>query len=160
MRRNRARAAALTVLAASLLGACGSDPDSRPGPGSGSGSAADADGDRVRTVEIEMVDIAFEPETLRVARGERVRFRFRNEGEVTHDAFIGDAHAQADHEADMRAGGEDGHAHDDASEPAVTVEPGRTRELTYTFDRAGRVEIGCHQPGHYAAGMKVAVEVV
>lgn len=51
--------------------------------------------------------------------------------------------------------GEHGAGDDDA----VTVEPGDEAELTCTFDEAGRVEVGCHQPGHYKAGMKIDVTV-
>jgi uncharacterized cupredoxin-like copper-binding protein len=42
---------------------------------------------------------------------------------------------------------------------AITVEPGKAGQLTHTFDKTGTVEIGCHEPGHYAAGMKIAVTV-
>ena len=108
-----------------------------------------------------MVDIAFAPDAVEVAEGETVRFVFSNRGEGTHDAFIGSPDAQAEHDADMRDGGaaHGGHGHGDDDDDAVTVEPGDTAELTYTFDDPGTVEIGCHQPGHYAAGMKIAVEV-
>lgn len=129
--------------------------------GEDSDSAEGAGGD-TRTVEIDMVDIAFEPDTLEVEQGERVRFVFTNTGEVAHDAFIGDADAQADHEAQMRDSESDDDAHGghgDDAEDAVTVEPGDSAELTYTFDDPGRIEIGCHQPGHYDAGMKVTVNV-
>jgi uncharacterized cupredoxin-like copper-binding protein len=44
-------------------------------------------------------------------------------------------------------------------DPAVTVEPGKTEELTTRFDDAGTYEIGCHEPGHYAAGMKITITV-
>jgi len=53
--------------------------------------------------------------------------------------------------------GEGDHGGDDAD--AIVVEPGETGTLTHTFDDAGTVEIGCHQPGHYGAGMKIAVTV-
>ena len=43
------------------------------------------------------------------------------------------------------------------ADDAVTVEPGDTAELTHTFDDTGTIEIGCHQEGHYAAGMTVEV---
>ena len=46
---------------------------------------------------------------------------------------------------------------DDAE--ALTVQPGKTGRLTHTFDWPGTFEIRCHQPGHYATGMKVAVTV-
>ena len=93
-------------------------------------------------------------DTIAVAAGETVTFSFTNDGSVVHDAFVGDRHAQADHEEDMAGGGHHG---DDGD--AVTVDPGDTETLTHTFDEPGLVEIGCHQPGHYASGMKVDVTV-
>ena len=48
---------------------------------------------------------------------------------------------------------------DAGDEPAVTVKPGQSGDLTYTFDTAGTYEIGCHQSGHYDAGMKIAITV-
>lgn len=148
MTRRRSLAVVATA-ALLLLTACGGDDNS---------TAASGD---TRTVEVDMVDIAFEPDTLTVAEGETVRFVFTNRGKVAHDAFIGDADAQADHEAEMRdadsGDAHGGHGADD--DDAVTVEPGDTAELTYTFDEPGSVEIGCHQPGHCDAGMKVDVDV-
>jgi uncharacterized cupredoxin-like copper-binding protein len=83
---------------------------------------------------------------------------FHNRGKLSHDAFIGDAQAQADHEREMRQSDDDTHGmHGDGK--GITVDPGKTGTLTFTFDRTGTIEIGCHQPGHYAAGMKVAVTV-
>jgi uncharacterized cupredoxin-like copper-binding protein len=112
----------------------------------------------IRTVDIDMEDIAFQPGTFTAQQGERVRFVFHNRGQLPHDAFIGDAEAQVVHEQRMRKGDDDRHGmHGDGD--AVTVDPGKTSSLIYTFKRSGAVEIGCHQPGHYAAGMKVAVTV-
>ena len=145
------RVAGVVVAMAVTLAACGGGDD-----------AATPDGDeRRRTVDVEMVDVAFEPAKLEVARGETVRFRFTNNGKVAHDAFIGDSDAQADHEADMREGGDGGHGggHGDDAEDAITVDPGDSGELVYTFAEAGTVEVGCHQPGHYAGGMRITVEV-
>lgn len=132
---------ALVLVAA----ACGGDDD----------QSATADSD-VRTVEIAMQDIAFEPAEVDVARGETVRFIFDNEGKVAHDAFIGDEDAQDEHEEEMSGGGMH---HGDGDDDAITVDPGDTGELTYTFDDAGSVLIGCHQPGHYDAGMVIEVRV-
>ena len=115
-----------------------------------------------RSVDIDMEDIAFRPATFSAQRGERVRFVFHNRGQIAHDAFIGDPGAQADHEGKMRGGGAGGHGmhgDGDGDGAGVTVDPGKTGSLTYTFAEPGTIEIGCHQPGHYAAGMKVAVTV-
>ena len=107
-----------------------------------------------------MVDIAFEPTAIRVARGETVRLRFTNTGKLAHDAFIGTPDEQSDHEDEMReADDADAHGHEEDAEDAVVVEPGKTGELVYTFDEDIELEIGCHQPGHYAAGMKLAVSI-
>jgi uncharacterized cupredoxin-like copper-binding protein len=106
-----------------------------------------------------MIDNRFEPATLTVGRGEKVKFVFRNNGSVVHDAFVGDAAAQAMHETDMMGGGGGHDVHGAAADPDVTVEPGMTGALTYTFDEAGEIEIGCHEPGHFAGGMKMAVAV-
>jgi uncharacterized cupredoxin-like copper-binding protein len=44
-------------------------------------------------------------------------------------------------------------------EAAVTVQPGAAGQLSYTFTEPGTYEVGCHQPGHYGAGMKIEVTV-
>lgn len=140
----------MTVIVAAIAlvaAACGADDDRGATTGAGNG----------RTVDIEMVDIAFKPETFTAKRGETVTFRFTNSGKAPHDAFIGDTDAQNDHEEEMREGS--GAHHGSETEDAVTVEPGEMGTLTYTFDESGEIEIGCHQPGHYEAGMKIDVEV-
>ena len=155
--------AVVASAAALLLAACGGDDSD------GTNLSADS-GDTERTVEIEMVDNSFEPSTLDVSRGETVRFTFTNNGTVAHDAFIGNAAAQMDHEQEMREAEDDGMddmgtedgmdgmgTEDD--EDAITLEPGDTGELTYTFDEVGTLEIGCHELGHYEAGMKVTVSI-
>lgn len=110
----------------------------------------------IRTVDVIMRDIHFEPTGVAVKPGETVKFVFHNEGDIVHDAFIGDEAAQAHHENEMRDGG--GEHHHDGTH-AVTVDPGKAAELTYTFDEPATLFIGCHQAGHYAAGMKITVAV-
>ena len=142
----------ITVLATVALGAaaCGGDDDSDASTESG------AD----RTIEVEMVDTAYNPDSVEVSRGETVRFVFTNSDKVDHDAFIGDKDAQADHEAEMRAAEkEHGGRHGEEADDAITVEPDDTGELTHTFDEAGALQIGCHEPGHYKAGMTIDVTV-
>jgi uncharacterized cupredoxin-like copper-binding protein len=114
-----------------------------------------------RTITIHMRDNHFEPDRIEVRRGESVGFRFVNQGKARHDAFVGDAEAQRDHEREARMADDaahgDGHA---ASEKdAITVEPGDTGELTHQFSGRGETIIGCHEPGHYSGGMVVTVTV-
>lgn len=75
-----------------------------------------------------------------------------------HEAFIGDVQDQAQHAQEMAA--RMGHGgHGDDAERALTLDPGESGELVYTFPEEATLEIGCRQPGHYAAGMRASVEV-
>ena len=96
------------------------------------------------------------------SEAETVRFIFHNDGSVRHDAVIGDAEVQAKHETEVRAEGDGAEAMDAMDHgdvPALTLEPGQTGELVHTFDAGGQVIVGCHEPGHYDAGMQIAVNV-
>ena len=132
----------LTVL---VLGACGSGDD----------APAVAPAGEDRTIEVEMRDIAFAPTAVDVRAGEKVRFVFKNTGQLTHDAFVGDQAAQDAHEKEMR----EGHGDHGKGSNAVTVAAGKTAQLGDTFDRPGQILLGCHQPGHYTGGMKAAINV-
>ena len=147
MQYRRLEMTLVVAVVALVAAACGTDDDG--------GATTDAGNDG--TVDVEMVDIAFEPKTMTVQRGETVTFRFTNSGKVAHDAFIGDTEAQKDHEEEMREGS--GAHHGSDTKDAITVDAGDTGTLTYTFNEPGEIEIGCHQPGHYEAGMKIEVEV-
>lgn len=130
--------------------------------GSSDSGASDA-GDATRTIKAEMVDIAFKPARVTVAKGETVRFVFENNGKTQHEAFLGTPAEQTDHDEKMTGGSTRG-GHDmggmgGGTDTAVTVEPGKTEEFTTRFDDAGTFEIGCHEPGHYTAGMKITVTV-
>jgi uncharacterized cupredoxin-like copper-binding protein len=39
------------------------------------------------------------------------------------------------------------------------VEPGRSADLIWTFNRAGEFEFACLLPGHYQAGMRGTIRV-
>lgn len=102
-----------------------------------------------------MADISFEPAGISVNVGETIHFVFTNNGQLPHEAVIGDQAAQDEHEAEM---GEGMSMHE--NEPGeVEVAPGETGTLDYTFDTAGTFLVGCHIVGHYAAGMKITITV-
>ena len=110
------------------------------------GKAVDVD----RTIQITALDIRFDKIRLHVLAGETVRFIVTNKGQLTHEFIIGDAREQAEHEQEMQkmAG------MDKPDEPnGITLKPGQTKTLIWTFGLEGDVEFACHVPGHYAAGM-------
>ena len=145
------------ALASIALVACGSDEGTTTGEDEGG----------VRTVEIAALDeLRFDPETIEVSVGETVRFVVTNEGAAPHDFLIGDEHSQEKHEEEMQAGmthedeaaGEEGE-HAEGFPEAFLLEPGETKEVEVTFDEAGSFLYGCHQPGHYDAGMVGTITV-
>lgn len=161
------RAFALTLASALVLVACG---------GGESESVGDT-ADEPRTVEVSMTDMAYAPASLDVEVGETIRFVFRNDGAVRHEAVVGDQQQQEAHHAemaemtgshddmdmgtgDMGTGDMESMDHAGMDElHGVVVEPGQTAELVHTFDTAGTLMIGCHEPGHWEAGMKMTIDV-
>jgi uncharacterized cupredoxin-like copper-binding protein len=84
-----------------------------------------------------------------------VTFVVTSAGSAEHEFYLGDETAQAEHEQDMMSGGM---AHGDPA--GISVKPGETKDLTYTFAEAGETLAGCHVVGHYGGGMKAAITVV
>lgn len=41
----------------------------------------------------------------------------------------------------------------------ISVDPGRTQSFEYTFGAPGELLAGCHEPGHYDAGMVAKITV-
>lgn len=93
-----------------------------------------ADVDRV--VDIDMADIRFEPEKVEVVAGSAVAFRFHNRGRIVHEARF-----------------------ERGSEEGVRLTPGRSGVLVHRFDEPGPLVLGCYLPGHFEAGMKLALTV-
>ena len=113
-----------------------------------------------KTIEIEASDtLKFDPAAATVRAGETVTFRVHNAGALRHEFVLGAEADQAAHEQEMQAmAGASGMMMPD--EPnAVVIEPGETKEITWTFMNAGTVLFGCHEPGHYPAGMKGTITV-
>jgi uncharacterized cupredoxin-like copper-binding protein len=98
----------------------------------------------------------YAPEKLTVKSGQTVRFIVTDAGKLKQEFVIGDAEEQRQH-AEMMKKMPD-MKHDEGN--AVSLEPGQTEELIWRFGKPGNVEIACHIPGHYEAGMHAIVTVV
>jgi uncharacterized cupredoxin-like copper-binding protein len=138
----------VTLAACSSAGATGSPAQS--------GTSAPSAGGSPRVVAVTMTDeLRFVPDRFSFTAGETVRFEVTNAGAIRHEFFVGDADAQAAHEAEMIEMG--GMGHDESN--GIAVEPGTSKVLEHTFATAGTLLIGCHEPGHYAGGMVATVAV-
>jgi uncharacterized cupredoxin-like copper-binding protein len=177
MPRRAVPLAALLAAVALLAAAC-SLPDPTGGPRGGRAAPATgpspspprrpgtawATGAPVRVVMNDR--FRYRPSAIMVRAGHRVTFDVTNAGKLPHEFILGDRAAQLDHEREMDM---DMHAHmhlhgSDAPTAAgtggLTVPPGQTRRLTWTFDKPGIVLYGCHVLGHWAAGMRGTIVVL
>ena len=125
-----------------------------------------------RTVKVKMFDNYYEPETIKVSRGETVKFVIDNAGAFVHEFNIGTHKMHVAHQNEMMmmvehgvlepdkinlermkmdTGGGQSMDHDDPN--SVLLEPGKTAELIWKFSANDEIEIACNVPGHYDAGM-------
>ena len=137
------------------------------------GNAANA----ARTIHVDLEDNFYNHDMINVKQGETVRFVLKNTGDVLHEFSIGTPNMHVAHQKKMEQMAEHGmltvtgmatempkmdHGkmgsamssmmkHDDPN--SVLVEPGKTKELTWTFGKAQELEFACNIPGHYDSGM-------
>jgi uncharacterized cupredoxin-like copper-binding protein len=178
MPRRRALPLAALLAGVGLLAACslpGLTPRAAP-EGGGERATPAASASRHRQgptwatgapVRVVMNDrFRYRPSAIMVRAGHRVTFEVTNTGKLPHEFILGDRASQLDHERQMQAApaGEDMdmhthmHMHMDAG--GLSVPPGQTRRLTWTFDEPGIVLYGCHVLGHWAAGMRGTIVVL
>ena len=161
------------VIAFGLIGAACSSDDSDAGADTTMAADMDmeADGEEgfefgdpmdagmaTRVIEIDANDdFTFFPAGVAATAGETVTFRVTNTGVIPHDFVLGDEETQTEHEAEMVEMSGDMAMHDEPN--TLALEPGETKEMTWHMTETGDVLFGCHQAGHYAAGMKGTVIV-
>lgn len=151
---------ALVPAAAILIAACssGSSTTAPVGP-SGSRSAAPVSPStaaQATRIEVNLTDsLRMEPASISVPAGVPVTFVVTNAGAIQHEFYLGDEDSQAEHEMEMTSMG--GMTHDEPE--GIGLQPGETKELTYTFVELGMTIAGCHVTGHYGAGMKAQITV-
>ena len=100
----------------------------------------------------------YDPSAVEVRQGETVHFVVRNPTPIAREMYIGSELEQGTSEAEHRG----------ASPPAGATHLGYgiyvvargTRTLDFTFSHPGDILIGCHLPGHYAAGHVATIHVL
>jgi len=106
-----------------------------------------------RTVTVTMHDDAggmrYVPDRLEVKRGEQIRFIIENKGALKHEFTLASMQDNKKHGALMMKFPD--MEHDDPN--AKSIEPGKSAEILWRFDKTGTFEFACLIPGHYEAGM-------
>ena len=165
MRRHYVYAAALSfgvaLLATLAAGPIGIVSDIARAHGTfAAGKPGDPKKKTARTIEIIAREaegkMTYAPDKIEVRRGEQIRFVIKNEGELAHEFLLDSFEGNAKHKVQMEKNPE--MEHDDPN--GKRLEPKRTGEILWLFDKAGTFEFACLIPGHYEAGMKGVVTVV
>jgi uncharacterized cupredoxin-like copper-binding protein len=118
-------------------------------PTAGASSTSASDGAPV-CVSVREVEFAIQPDLTTFKAGQPYVFAIGNAGEMVHEFIIEPPGAD---EKDVLK------SSDGKAAKAEGIAPGTTKELAWTFTEPGNFEFACHRPGHYEAGMHVAITV-
>ncbi|WP_186421236.1 cupredoxin family protein [Bosea sp. CS1GBMeth4] len=106
-----------------------------------------------RIVQVVMSErdgkMVFIPDRIEVRRGEQVRFRLRNDGELEHELVLATLEENLKHAVEMQKNPD--MEHDDPN--ARRLAPKKTGEIVWAFTKAGEFDFSCLIPGHREAGM-------
>ncbi len=106
-------------------------------------------GAAARTIAVAASDTRFQPDDIRIRRGETIRFVVTNRGVTRHEFVIGNQAFHLQHQKEMEAMPD--MKMDEANE--LDLAPGETRILLWQFTRPGQLSFACDIPGHAHAGM-------
>ena len=125
-----------------------------------------------RVVNIKMYDNYYEPNVVKIKKGETIKFIVENLGELVHEYNIGTKDMHVKHQPEMqklidheiilgdkidkikmkkmsKMDHSLGHSHANS----VMLEPKKTGELIWKFSKDIKLEMACNIPGHYETGM-------
>lgn len=112
-----------------------------------------------RVVQVVMNDadgkMSFAPKRINIKRGEQIRFRLRNSGEIDHEFVLATLEDNLKHAEEMRKNPD--MEHDDPN--ARRLAPKQSGEIVWKFTKAGEFDFSCLIPGHREAGMTGTIVV-
>ena len=125
-----------------------------------------------RIIYIEMYDNYYEPNLIKIQKGETIKFVVQNLGEMVHEYNIATKEMHIKHQPEMQKLVEHGillvdkidmekmkkmskmdHSLSHSHSNSVIVEPKKTGEIIWKFSKNASLEIACNVPGHYETGM-------
>ena len=113
-----------------------------------------------RVVELTMAEMHFIPNALDVKVGQTVTFVVTNPNDVPHELFVGSMADQMAHRAMHQAAPSGGQANVSHMGYGIYLPAHGTGMVTYHFETASDIFLGCHLPGHWEAGMVATVHVL
>ncbi len=125
-----------------------------------------------RIVNIKMYDNYYEPNLVKIKKGETIKFIVENLGEMVHEYNIGTKEMHIKHQPEMQKLVDHeillvdkidrvkmkkmskmdhslGHSHSNS----IMLEPKTSGEIIWKFSKDVNLEMACNIPGHYESGM-------
>ena len=125
-----------------------------------------------RVVEVKMYDNFYEPNEIKIKKGETIKFKVYNFGELVHEFNIATKKMHLKHQPEMTKLVENeilladkidkkkmkemekkdqsmSHSHANS----VLLEPNEDGEIIWKFNTEAKLEAACNIPGHYETGM-------
>ena len=131
-----------------------------------------------RTVEIKMYDNYFEPNEIKITKGETIKFIVSNYGELVHEFNIATKEMHIKHQPEMMKMVENqilladkidkkkmkelakkDHSMAHSHSNSVLLEPNKIGEIIWKFNTNANLEVACNVPGHYEAGMIASINL-
>ena len=125
-----------------------------------------------RVIEVKMYDNFYEPNEIKIKKGETIKFKVYNFGELVHEFNIATKKMHLKHQSEMvklveneilladkidkkkmkeMAKKDQSMSHSHAN--SVLLEPNEDGEIIWKFNTEAKLEAACNIPGHYETGM-------
>ena len=132
-----------------------------------------------RIINIKMFDNYYEPNLIKVKKGETIKFIIKNLGDLVHEYNIGTKEMHIKHQpemqrlvdyeillvdkidkAKMKKMSKKDHSLAHLHSNSVMLEPNKTGEIIWKFTKNLNLQMACNIPGHYESGMygKIVLE--
>ena len=125
-----------------------------------------------RVIKVIMYDNYYEPNLVKIKKGETIKFIVENLGEMVHEYNIGTKEMHIKHQPEMQKLVDHeillvdkidrvkmkkmskmdhslGHSHSNS----IMLEPKTSGEIIWKFSKDVNLEMACNIPGHYESGM-------
>ena len=125
-----------------------------------------------RVIEVKMYDNFYEPNIIKVKKGETIKFKIYNFGEFVHEFNIATKQMHLKHQPEMmklmeneilladkidkkkmKEMAKKDHSMSHSHANSVLLEPNENAEIIWKFNTEAKLEAACNIPGHYETGM-------
>ena len=125
-----------------------------------------------RVIEVKMCDNFYEPNEIKIKKGETIKFKVYNFGELVHEFNIATKKMHLKHQPEMmkiveneilladkidkkkmKEMAKKDHSMSHSHANSVLLEPNEDGEIIWKFNTEAKLEAACNIPGHYEIGM-------